>query len=110
LETDLEVVLGRGRFREQPPDRLDLLGFGSMGSRCDRDIHVVEVVPGANQRECLERLGRGAKRGEEKRVARLGDDRALLHRNGVYEVQGLDERATAHGYADRVHEARSVSA
>src|SRR5205085_8261775 len=96
--------------REQPPDRLDLLGLGPMGSRSDRDVYIVEVVPGANQRERLERLGRGAKRGEESRVARLGDDRALLHRNGVYEVQGLHERAPARGYADRVHEAPSLRA
>src|SRR4051794_569291 len=33
LETDLEVVLGRRRSREQSPDGIDLLGLCSMGGR-----------------------------------------------------------------------------
>jgi len=108
LETDLEVLLGRGSLREQTPDGLDLLRLRTVGSRRDRDLFVVEVVPGANERKRLERLRRGAQRGEECGVASLGDDGPVLDRDRVHEVDGLDERPPVHGYADRIHEAGSL--
>jgi hypothetical protein len=110
LGPDLEVVLGRRSLRQQPSYGLDLLRLGTMGSRRDRDVLVVEVAPGANERQRLEGLRRGAERGEQDGIAGLCDDSAILHRDRVHDVLGFHERPPVHGYADWIHEAGSVSA
>jgi hypothetical protein len=110
LDSHLEVFLGRRRLREQASDSLDLLRFGAVRSRCDRDVLVVEVVPGANEGQRLKRLRRRAQRRQKGRVTRLGDDRAVPNRDRVHDVHGFNERPAVHGYAERIHEGGSVSA
>ena len=73
LRAALEVVLARVRAREQHPDGVELLGPGEVRRRGDRELPRVGVVVGARERQRLERLRRGARERDERRVAGLDD-------------------------------------
>jgi hypothetical protein len=81
-----------------------VLRLAPVGRGCDRDVGVLEIVARADERQCLERLRRRAKRGEEARVAELRDRRAVVNGDRMHGMDRLDEGAASHGYADRVHE------
>ena len=103
LQADLELVLGRGRLRQQRADGGDLVVGGAVRRRGDREVAVVEVVAGAGQRQRLDRLGRGAHEAGERAVSGLRDDDAVLHRHRVHPVPGLHGAAATDLDDDRVH-------
>ena len=50
----------------------------------------------------MQRLGRRAQGGDERRVARGHDDVAAADRDRVHVVEALDELAAPHGYPERL--------
>ena len=70
----------------------------------DREVALVEVVAGPRERQRLERLRGRAHEREEARLPGGLDHAPVLHGDGVHAVARLDDLATPHGYADRVHE------
>ncbi len=104
LRAALEVVLGRVGLREEALHRLELIRPMEMRGAGDRDLGVVEVGPGAHDRERLDRLRRAAERRDELGIAARGDDRAVGHRDGVDAMPRLDEIAAPGFDHDRLHD------
>src|SRR5262249_53171758 len=102
LETELEVVFGRVRVREELPRGLDLLGCVVMGRARDRDLVVSEVVARAHERQRLQRLRSRAQEADELRIAGARDKFAAAHRDGVDTVPRLDNSVPAYLDEDRL--------
>src|SRR5207245_1417965 len=102
LRTALEVLLGRGSRREQPVDRRELVRVRVVRGAGDCDQAVVELGPGAHERQRLQRLRGGAEEGDEARVTSRREDPTVPDGDGVDAVSGLDDPTPAHGYADRL--------
>ena len=103
LDPALELPLARGRVGEEPADGVELRRLRPVRGARDRELAQVEVVAGAHERQRLDRLRRGAQEGDEPRVARLLDDRAVAPSDRVDSVPGLDDRAATHHDLDRAH-------
>ena len=99
----LELVLARGRFREQAADGRELLGRGKVGRGRDRDLLARQVVACANERKRLEGLRRGTQIGDAVGVARLLDHGAVAHRDRMHEVRGLVDITPVDDYPQRLH-------
>ena len=99
----LELPLAPRCVGEEPPNRVELRRLRLVRRARDRELAQVEVVAGAHERQSLDRLRRGAQEGDEPRVARLLDDRAVAPRDRVDSVPGLDDRAATHHDFDRAH-------
>ena len=89
LRAALEVVLGRVGLREEALHGLELVRTMEMRRAGDRDLGVVEVGPGAHDRERLDRLGRAAEERDELRIAARGDEISVGHGDGVHVVPSL---------------------
>ena len=68
----------------------------------DRDLAVVEIGALPHEQERLNRLGRGAEKRHEPRIAGLRDDAPAVHRDSVHGVDRLDDAAPRHLDLDRV--------
>ena len=99
----LEIRFAVAARFEQASHGGDLRRLGAVGRAGDRDLGVVEVGPGANERKRLDRLRAGAEEADERRISGRRDDLSTAHGNGVDAVARLDGRAAPDGYADRVH-------
>ena len=100
----LEVVLARSCARKELPDRRELLGSGSVRGAGDGDVLLGEVVVGANEEECLDRLRRRPHEGDEPCVAvRLHDAPVGIHPRRVDAVTRLDHPSPGDGYCERIH-------
>ncbi len=98
-----ELLLGRRRFREQAPHRLELLGAREVRRARDRDLRAGEVHAGTHERERLDRLRRAAEVGDEQRIARGPDHRSVPNGDGVHDVACLDELAAHDLDEDGLH-------
>ena len=74
-----------------------------MRRRRDRDLLGRQVVTRPHERQRLERLRRGAEKGDALGIARLLDDRAVAHGDRVHDVRRLDDAAAADDHLDRAH-------
>ena len=101
LRPGLEVCLGRGRFREQRPDRVELFGPREVRGAGDRDLAIVQIGSGSYERERLERLRGRPQERDKTRIAGFGDDPPVAHRDGVHRVDRLDHAASGHLDLDR---------
>src|SRR5439155_9901568 len=81
---------------------IELSRIGVLHSARDSDFKLLEIVSHADNRHRLDRLRSGAQEGHEARIAGDRDDRATPKGDGVDAVDGLDDPAATHGYADRV--------
>src|SRR5439155_17860096 len=88
--------------REQPVDRRELVRVRVVRGAGDCDQVVVELGPGAHERQRLQRLRGGAEEGDEARVTSRREDPTVPDGDGVDAVSGLDDPTPAHGYADRL--------
>jgi hypothetical protein len=78
-----EVGLRRGRGCKQCSHSIELLGTVAVGCAGDRDFPVGEIRPRSHERQHLKRLGRRTEERHPTRIACLGNDLPILHRNGV---------------------------
>ena len=103
VDAALEVVLGRRRRRENAPDDGQLLESRAVGSAEQRDLTVVEVGPGADDGERLERLRRRAQIRDVPGVAGRELDPAAADGDGVDHMPRLDDLAPRDLDDDRLH-------
>ena len=89
----LELVLPGRRRGQQALDRVELLGPREVGRAGDRELLVGEVRASARERQRLQRLRGRTQEADEARVACLEDDGAVLDRDDVHDVPGLDHVA-----------------
>ena len=104
LGAALELVLGRGRLREQAADRGELLGRGEVRGGRDRDLLRRQVVARADERQRLERLRRRAEVGDpvrRRRPARRPPRRGRRRRGRG--ASPRRPRRAARCTADRLH-------
>ena len=92
----LEVVLGRRRRGEDPPDDRELLGRRAVRGADERDLLVVEVRPRPDDGQCLERLRRRAEVRDQPGVAGGELDPAVADGDGVDDVPRLDDVSARH--------------
>jgi hypothetical protein len=103
LRPAFEILLGRVGLLEQAPDRLELIGAMEVRRTGDRDLAFVEVRPGANDGQRLDRL-RGAPEEREQRGIAGGElDATVPHRDCVNRMPRLDDAASGRLDHDRAH-------
>lgn len=107
--TGLEVGFDSVRLREQSPHDLELLGSAEMRRARDRDLAVVEVGARTNEWEHLQRLRGRPEEHVLPRIARLGDDRPVVHSDGVHGVRRLDDAPAHHFDLDRIRHCRETT-
>ena len=74
------------------------------GALVPGDVLLGEVVVGAHEKECLDRLRRRPHEGDEPRVAvRLHDAPVGIHPRRVDPVTRLDHPSPGDGYCERIH-------
>jgi formamidopyrimidine-DNA glycosylase len=98
-----QFVLGCRRALEERANGGELVGACEMRRAGDRDFFVRQIGPSADDRQRLQRLGRGAHEGYESRVAGFEDDGAVLYGDRVHDVAGLDETAADRLDANGLH-------
>ena len=98
----LEIVLRGPGPREKRANGVELLGSRLVGGTRDGELLVRQAERG--ERERLERLRGRADVGDGLGVAPAPLDPPVAEDHRVHAVPRLDEPATLHGYADRVHE------
>jgi len=86
------------------PRRAEVRGGG------DRELLLAELRVRARERQRLQWLGSGPKRGRQGGLAERDEDLAAANGHAVHLVNGLDERPTAHGYPERLSHGGSVDA
>ena len=104
LVAALEVRLRRRRLGEEAPDRVELLGTGEVRGARDRDLRIVELGTGADERERLERLRRAPQEGHEAGVPGDRDDIPVRDRDCVDAMPGLHHGAPHDLDQYRLHE------
>ena len=109
VRAGFEVGLGRGCRCKQRAHCVELLGTVTVRCAGDRDLPVGEVGPRPHERKHLQRLRGRAEERDPARIAGLGDDLPVLHRNGVDRVQRLDDVAAGYLDLDRVGHCRNTT-
>src|SRR5207247_2658557 len=103
LGAALELVLGCSRGGEQAADGCELLRASEMRRAGDGELLVGQVGSGLYERECLERLGRGAEECHEAWVAGMHRQAACVDNRGVHAMPRLEDAAAPHLDLDRLH-------
>lgn len=98
--TALELVLARGRLREQRPYGVQLLGAGEVRGRRDGKVPLVEVFARACEGKRLQRLRGRAHERDERRVADRDQHLLFADSDRMHPVRGLDRSAPADGHEE----------
>jgi hypothetical protein len=72
----------------------------------DRELARIEIVVGASERQRLDRLRRGAQKGEDAGIAGRGYELTVANGRGMHVMLGLDEAFAADDDLERLHRPR----